>query len=64
MVKHMRLTLAAAAMLTGPGRLQASLRDGFETMECRLDVQDRTALMQAGVGTCNVSDGSTTSVMW
>ena len=48
----------------GPGQLEASLRDGLETMQCQLTVQDRTALAQAGVGTCDISDGSTTSVMW
>ena len=48
----------------GPGHLHASLRNRFETMECRLAVQDRTVLAAAGVGSCALSDGSTTSVMW
>lgn len=48
----------------GPGRLEATLHEGFDTMQCQLVVEDRTALARSGVGTCNISDGSTTSVMW
>ncbi len=48
----------------GPGHLEASLSEGTETMQCRVAVQDRTFLAEAGVGTCALSDGSTTSVMW
>ncbi|MCB9949204.1 MAG: hypothetical protein H6842_15490 [Rhodospirillaceae bacterium] len=48
----------------GPGRLEATLHEGTDTMRCQIVVGNRTALAQSGVGTCGISDGGTTSVMW
>ena len=48
----------------GPGRLEATLHEGLDRMDCEMIVQDRTVLSRSGVGTCDISGGGTTSVMW